>query len=237
MINSIKDFIERMGRKRFIIYSVVFILLAANIIGAALMLAANRQPIKGERQYQQLSAAAHKGSTLIDFDMLREQNPDVCAWLISEGTGIDYPIVQGENDKFYRSHLFSGKSNRLGCLYIDSRCANDFSGRNTVIYGGKQLDSIYKYFEQDYYELLPYMTIITPEGSRTILLYAGVRTDSIEDAIKTEFADSKEFNDYISWLGSNSCFSSNISINESDSIVTICASDGREGFVLVGKAA
>lgn len=236
-MDSIKKTVERIGKKRFIIYAAMFALLAANLIGAAVMLIGSREPVKGERQYQALAAAAHNGSVSVDFNMLSEKNPDVRAWLISEGTGIDYPVVQGEDNSFYRTHLFSGKSNRLGCLYIDSRCADDFSDKNTVIYGGKQFDSLYKYHEQSYYELIPYLTVVTPEGNKTVSLYAGVRTENIDEAVKTEFATTKEFTDYLSWLDSNSTFSSNITVSEHDSIVTFCANNGEEGYILVGKTA
>lgn len=226
------------SKRKFIIFAIILAVLFLHIVGAIVMIAADRvQPEKATAEYQALSAEAHTTPSSVDFDLLREKNPDICAWLISEGTGIDYPVVQGEDNEYYRRHLFSGAANRFGCLYIDAAQARNFSAKNTVIYGGAQLDSIYKYARQDYYDLLPSMTICTPEQSYTVLLYAGVRTDDVPGAIKTEFADNAEFAQYVSWLGENSVFHSNVSISESDRIVTLCTGNGKEGFVLVGKMA
>lgn len=238
MIKAIRDYIERVGTKRFAVFASVMVTLALVALGSILaVLVTGSQQTKAAEAYLNLSAKAHTGSASIDFDLLMEENSDIRAWLISEGTGIDYPVVQGENNKFYRRHLFSGESNRFGCLYIDAAQSADFSEKNTVIYGGSQLDSIYRYVRQDYYDLLPSMTICTPDKTYTVLLCAGVRTDDIEEAIKTDFADNAEYMNYLSWLKEHSAFHSNISVSEDDSIVTLCASNGKEGFMLVGKLA
>jgi len=229
---------DKKGKRKFVIYTIVIVVLALHIVGAIAMIVIDRnQPKIAQETYQALATEVHTAPAAVDFDLLREKNPDICAWIISEGTGIDYPIVQGEDNEYYRRHLFSGDMNRFGCLYIDATQTADFSEKNTVIYGGSQLDSIYKYARQDYYDILPSMTICTPDEVYTVLLYAGARTDDIEGAIKTDFADNAEFMDYLSWLKENSTFHSNVSISESDEIVTLCANNGKVGFVLVGKLA
>jgi len=225
-------------KKRLAVYIVIFAMLLVNIIGAVWLLAANgggRE--KGEETYNELAAGIHTGPLTVDFDRLSEQNPDVRAWIISEGTGIDYPIVQGEDNEYYRRHLFSRKSNPFGCLFIDAAQPADFSAKNTVIHGGAQLDTIYKYARQDYYELLPSVNISTPDGNYTVLLFAGFSTDDITEAVRTEFADDAEFAGYLAWLEENSLFAGSVSVAPGDRIVTLCASNGKAGFVLAGKIA
>lgn len=232
-MNNITD---KKSKRKFVIYTVIIVVLALHIVGAIAMIIIDRnQPKIAQEAYQTLATEVHTAPSAVDFELLREKNPDICAWIISEGTGIDYPIVQGEDNEYYRRHLFSSDMNRFGCLYIDAAQTADFSAKNTVIYGGSQLDSIYKYARQDYYDILPSMTICTPDKTYTVLLYAGARTDDIEGAIKTDFEDNAEFMDYLSWLKENSAFHSNVSISEGDEIVTLCANNGKVGFVLVGK--
>lgn len=238
MMDFIKEYIKQAGKKRFVVYAVIMGVLALNVLGALVMITAGRiEPVKGENAYQQLSAEVHTGSDSVDFELLREQNEDICAWLISEGTGIDYPVVQGEDNKYYRRHLFSGEANRMGCLYMDADCAAGLTDKNTVIYGRAQLNSIYRYTEQSYYDLLPSMTLCTPDEKYTILLYAGVLTEKAEEAVKNDFADEAEFMDYAAWLRKNSVFQSNITVEKSDQLITFCASGGKKDFVLVGVIA
>ena len=71
----------------------------------------------------------------VDFDALAAINPHVVGWLYGEDTSIHYPVVQGEDNDYYLSHLFDGTTNPNGCLFLDCRGASDFSDNNSIIYG------------------------------------------------------------------------------------------------------
>ena len=71
----------------------------------------------------------------IDFDALTGINRDVAAWLILDGTAIDYPVVRGTDNAYYLNRLYNKEINRGGTIFIDNACSRTFSGRNTVIYG------------------------------------------------------------------------------------------------------
>ena len=46
----------------------------------------------------------------IDFASLQKTNPDVHAWIKIEGTNIDYPVVQNEDqEEYYLTHTWEGK--------------------------------------------------------------------------------------------------------------------------------
>ena len=70
-----------------------------------------------------------------DFDELQSKNPDIIAWLYSEDTPINYPVVQADDNSYYLRRLTDGSYNTNGTLFLDYRCAPDFSGFNSVIYG------------------------------------------------------------------------------------------------------
>ena len=59
----------------------------------------------------------------IDFDALKERNPDVYAWIWIPGTNIDYPILQStvEADDFYHRSLGKLYSPRTRRLHSNSR--------------------------------------------------------------------------------------------------------------------
>ena len=71
----------------------------------------------------------------IQFDELKEINPDIVGWLKVEGTEIDYPIVQTGNNETYLNTDFEGKKSVAGAIYLDYESEPDFSGRHNIIYG------------------------------------------------------------------------------------------------------
>ena len=58
------------------------------------------------------ASAAQDGAPVsaIDFGAIWETCPDVVGWLRIEGTVIDYPIVQGEDNDYYLHRTFRGRT-------------------------------------------------------------------------------------------------------------------------------
>ena len=54
---------------------------------------------------------------------LQTVNPDVCGWLTVDGTGIDYPVVQGATNMDYVNRDVYGDFSLSGAIFLDSRCA------------------------------------------------------------------------------------------------------------------
>lgn len=228
---------ERGNERKKLIYICAMLVLSAVIIGSLIVIFSGKSSDSSEREmYRLLAVRAHSNSSSrIDFDMLKKENRDVCGWLISDGTGIDYPIVHSKNSGYYKNHTFSGKKSSLGCLYADKNCRGDFSDKNTVIYGGELLDSLFGYEQQDYYELLPSATVYTPEEQMIIQLFAGIKTDNADSIVKTVFSDASDFEEYTEWIREQSTFLSLTEVSEEDRIVTICAEGKKESFVLFGR--
>lgn len=122
----------------------------------------------------------------VDFDLLLQQWPDVKGWLYSEGTVINYPIAQDPNDvenEKYLYYFLDGTYNGSGTLFIDYRCAGDFSDELTIIYGhhmndGSMLASITKYADQEYYNEHPCMYLNTPGQNYRLDIFSAFITDA-----------------------------------------------------------
>ena len=73
----------------------------------------------------------------INFDELREKNPDIIGWLSIPDTVVYYPIVRREgDDKFYLNHNADGNSYVGGALFVESAYnGSDFTDPVTIIYG------------------------------------------------------------------------------------------------------
>lgn len=76
----------------------------------------------------------------IDFKALQEINGEVVAWIRCEALGLDYPVVQGEDNEYYLDHTFTGEEHSGGCIFMDCRNTPDFSDDNTILYGHNRKD-------------------------------------------------------------------------------------------------
>ncbi|MCL2165435.1 MAG: class B sortase [Oscillospiraceae bacterium] len=114
----------------------------------------------------------------LDFESLRLDYPEVVAWILIEGTPINYPVMQASDNDFYLTHLPNGSYNKMGSVFMDYRNAPDFSDLTSLIYGhntrsGNMFGSLKNYNKQSYYEEHPLMILYTPERDYDVLLFAG----------------------------------------------------------------
>lgn len=162
----------------------------------------------------------------VDFTALAAVNPDVTAWLYGPDTGISYPVVQGTDNDYYLDHLLDGTANSAGCLFVDTSCRPDFSGRNTVIYGhrmknGTMFAALGNYQEQVYYDAHPVFLLVTPEGRYVVELFSGYVADTAESAWMLDFSDEQAYLAWLEEVGEKSAFSSKVSPRAEDRVVTL----------------
>lgn len=127
-----------------------------------------------QRAGTETSAAADKtGDTgKEDPQTAGPDDPSIPAgdYIYIEGTGICYPLVQGEDNRFYLNHLPNGAQSTSGSIFMDCQNASmdDF---NVVIYGhnmknGTMFGQLSNYCSTDYY---------AKEHDRLTLSFGGVR--------------------------------------------------------------
>lgn len=161
----------------------------------------------------------------VDFEALRAINPDIVGWLTIEGTGIHYPVVQGQDNDFYLTHQFDKSTSRAGCLFVD--VANDaaFSDPNTIIYGHytKDRSMFYElrgYKQQDFFDAHPTGWLITPSTIYKLHFFSGYVSDIYGDAWDTDFIEK----DYAEWLNTRkkkSVFTAEVLPQDGDQVLTL----------------
>ena len=162
----------------------------------------------------------------VDFDSMLTQNDDVRGWLYNPDTIVNYPVVQSKDNDYYLYRLIDGSSNSSGSLFVDYRCAADFSSNHTLIYGhnmkdGSMLSTITNYWKQDYYEEHPFMYLNTPEQNYRIDLFSAYVTPADSDAYDIYFDVGADYMAFLEKLMSRSNFDSTVELTENDKIVTL----------------
>lgn len=125
-----------------------------------------------------IPTAAETAPISVDFNALHWMNPDIVAWIYSEDTPINYPVMKGDDNAEYLYKLTNGEYNEKGSLFIDAGNSADFSDWNTIIYGHNMLDktmfgTLTDYQRQKFYDSHPCMYLITPEHQYRLDMIAG----------------------------------------------------------------
>ena len=178
----------------------------------------------------------------VDFETLLSENPNIVAWIYSEGTVINYPVVQGDDNDEYLHKGLNGKYLRSGTLFVEAHNQRIGMDPNYIIYGhsmknGSMFGMLLHYKKQSYYADHPVMYYLTPEGDYRIELFAG-KVVKTTDPIYSVKDGSAEFYEHVQTLREKSTFQSDVTISEQDTIVTLstCSYEFDQArYVLLGK--
>ena len=122
------------------------------------------------------------------FEELSAINADVCAWLTLDGTKIDYPVLQGEDNLTYINRNVYGDFALSGSIFLDARCDNTFHGMYSLLYGHhmaerKMFGDLEKYEDVDFFSQNTTGTLILKDRSYALKIFACMRVSSADSVI------------------------------------------------------
>lgn len=123
------------------------------------------------------------------FEELMRINPEVVGWIEIFDTGIDFPVVQGDDDMKYVNVDVFGEASPSGTPFLDYRCDPEFRDVYSIVYGhameaGAMFGDVKKFVKQDYFDSHIDGEITTKDGTRyPFRAFACLRTDAYDDAI------------------------------------------------------
>lgn len=180
----------------------------------------------------------------INFDKLKELNPDTVAYLKVENTNIDYVVVKGKNNEYYLDHSFDKTYNRSGWIFMDFKNKLDGSDKNIVIYGHNTVDksmfgSLHNTLNEEWFNNNKDSTIVfvTPNSIDKYKIFSTYKIDNEDYYINTSFGSKNEFMSFLSIIKSRSYFDYGLDLNKDDEILTLstCANNGKKRVVLHAK--
>lgn len=192
---------------------------------------------KDKDKTEVVSQPEHKGK--IDFAAMREKYPDVVGWIYGANTGLDWPIVQTaeEGGEYYLYRDIDGKDNKNGTVFLDWRCASDFSTQNNMIYGhnmktGLMFAPLIKYKSQAFFDAHPYLYLYTPSQTYKVHLFAGMETPHDSEVYSYNLSSS-----YLQECINSSTFNSGLGV-PTGNILTMSTCDydyANARYVLLGE--
>ena len=122
----------------------------------------------------------------VDFRALKEENPEIFAWIYIPDTSIDAPVAQsGESDEYYASHNVTKENDENGALYIEAANLTSMCDFNTVIHGNTAEDGesglfaeLYQFSDPDYFDSHEQMYLYLEDNVLTYEIFAAYEREN-----------------------------------------------------------
>ena len=114
--------------------------------------------ILGNIVINQSEISETKSERMLQLEELQKTvNDEIVGWLEIEGTEINYPVLQCEDNDFYLKHNYKKEKEKTGSLFLDKDFDFENKSSNYLIYGhrstkGTMFEDLMKYAKKDFYE-------------------------------------------------------------------------------------
>lgn len=177
-----------------------------------------------------------------ELTTLQQQNDHIVGWLTLEGTRLNNPVLQADNNDFYLTHNYLDEKSRGGSIFADYRNAV-MEDRHTIFYGhvlrnGTMFGDLSKFSEQRYAEAHPTLYYETNEQRYALEVFAAYETTTDFYYIETQFTD-ETYAQFLSDIQQRSDIEIDVPVNVDDKIVTFStcttSQNDKERFVVHAK--
>ena len=140
----------------------------------------------------------------LDIEML-QINPDYVGWLHIGGTGIDYPVVRGDDNEKYLDTSFYGEESVTGALFMDFRNVGNLlsssaedSVPHIIIFGhnlqqGGMFSDLRRFLKREFLEENNIITLTVNDEVMEFQIFSARLSDIEDPAYYINFGDSRSF--------------------------------------------
>jgi len=179
----------------------------------------------------------------VNFDELLQKNPDTVGWIKVNGTKVNYPVVQANDNDYYLSHDFKRNKNAGGWVYADFR--SDFVNfeKNTIIYAhnltNRTMFGSLVETQKPYWYTNPdnkYIKISTPTSNTVWAIFSTYTIEPTTDYIRTNF-ENYDYQEFLTKMKERSIYNFGIDVTTDDKILTLstCNDAGTKRIVVQAK--
>jgi sortase B len=171
-----------------------------------------------------------RGNTRPQFHALLDINADITGWVKIDGTLVDYPILQAEDNDYYLQRNYKREEKRAGSIFMDFRNQLTVDNRNTILYGhdmkdGSMFGSLKRYLQADFFNTYPSISYDTLYESYDAEIFSVYYTTTDVNYIQTDFPDDEAYFSFLLNARERSLYKTDMILTSADLILTLSTCD------------
>lgn len=188
---------------------------------------------------------------MLKVEKLQEENEDIVGWIEIEGTNINYPVLQDEDNKYYLTHNYKKETSQKGSIFLTKDYDWDLPSTNLLIYGhniinGQMFKDLLKYANEDFYKEHPVIRFTTQNEDKEYDIISAFKSRVFYKSEQNVFRyydfvnaeNEEEYNKFVKNAKEASLYDIEKTAEYGDQLITLvtCSyhtTDGR--FVVIGK--
>lgn len=177
------------------------------------------------------------------YSELIDMNEDTVGWIEIEGTEINYPVLQTENNTYYLNHSFEHLESISGSIFMDYR--NSVSEEENlkghyILYGhnmknGSMFQNLNMYKNEDFFNEFAVIEMDTIYEELEWDIFSVYITDISNYYIRTQFDDKDDYLMFLEKLQSSSMYKTDTKLYDTDVILTLstCTYEIKDGRLVI----
>lgn len=168
----------------------------------------------------------------VNLNYYTQKNPETVAWLQVNGTKVNYPVVQHNDNDFYLEHDFYQRKTTNGWIFADYRNNFETFDNNTIIYGHNLInDTMFgsipnilrnKWFNNKNNH---YIKLSTKNTNSVWQIFSIYKIEPTTDYLQAKFNSTTTYEEFLNKLKNRSIYNFNTSLNYTDKIITLSTCD------------
>lgn len=168
----------------------------------------------------------------VNLNYYINKNNETVGWIQVNGTNINYPIVQHEDNNFYLEHDFYKRKTNIGWIFADYRNDMENLNNNTIIYGHNLVNRTMfgsipymlnkKWFNQKNNQ---YIKLSTKTSNSIWQIFSVYKITPTTDYLQSVFNSIDNYQNFLNTLKNRSIKNFNVDLNYTDKIITLSTCD------------
>ena len=192
-----------------------------------------------------------KTKRMLQIEELQKENKEIIGWIEIEGTSINYPVLQADNNDYYLNHNYKKEKSALGSPFLDKDFDLENGSSNYLIYGhrsknGLMFEDLIKYAKESFYKKHKTIKFTTTKEDATYeilaVFYSRVYYKSEKNVFRYYYFvnanNEEEYNDFVNNAKKASIYDTGVTAEYGDQLLTLstCEYSQKDGrFAIVAK--